>query len=94
MPCFTEADQGSLFFVIKGEIIEIIETPESIAGGSAFKDIEQVLNLVQVHFDFLDFLGVTLKATCAATRTVNGDILQERVRKTVGPWRRLVACSL
>ena len=46
MPYFTEADQGSLFFVIKGEIIEIIETPESIAGGSAFKEIEQVLNLV------------------------------------------------
>ena len=23
-----------------------------------------------------------------------GDILQERVRKAVGPWRRLVACSL
>ena len=46
--------------------------------------------------DHLDFLGVTLKATFAATRTVNGDILQERVRKTVGPWKggRFMALNL
>ena len=46
--------------------------------------------------DHLDFLGVTLKASCAATRTVNGDTLQERVRKTVGPWRggRFMALNL
>ena len=46
--------------------------------------------------DHLDFLGVTLKATCAATRTVNGDTLQERVRKTVGPWKggRFMALNL
>ena len=46
--------------------------------------------------DHLDFLGVTLKATCAATRTVNGDILQDRIRKTVGPWKggRFMALNL
>jgi hypothetical protein len=46
-----------------------------------------------IPFDFftlsehLDFLGVTLKATHIGTRKVNGDLLQERVRLTVGPWR-------
>jgi exonuclease III len=37
--------------------------------------------------EHLDFLGVTLKATYSGTRKVNGDLLQERVRHTVGPWR-------
>ena len=37
--------------------------------------------------DHLDFLGVTLKSTYALTRKVNGDVLQDRVRKMVGPWR-------
>ena len=37
--------------------------------------------------DHLDFLGVTLMATPAATRKSNGDHLQDRVRKTIGPWR-------
>ena len=37
--------------------------------------------------DHLDFLGVTLKATTMATRQANGDILQEKIRKTISPWR-------
>ena len=37
--------------------------------------------------DHLDMLGVTLKATYAATRKVNGDELQDKVKKVVGPWR-------
>ena len=37
--------------------------------------------------DHLDFLGVTLKATTLATRQANGDILQEKIRKTIGPWK-------
>ena len=37
--------------------------------------------------DHLDFLGGTLKATTSATRQANGDILQEKIRKTIGPWR-------
>ena len=37
--------------------------------------------------DHLDFLGVTLKANTAATRKVNGDALQDKIRKTIGPWR-------
>ena len=46
--------------------------------------------------DHLDFLGVTLKANTAATRKVNGDLLQDRVRKTVGPWKagRFMALNL
>ena len=46
--------------------------------------------------DHLDFLGVTLKATTLATRKVNGDILQERIRNTVGPWKggRFMALNL
>ena len=46
--------------------------------------------------DHLDFLGVTLKANKAATRTVNGDTLQERIRETIGPWRggRFMALNL
>jgi hypothetical protein len=37
--------------------------------------------------DHLDFLGVTLMATFTATRKANGDLLQDRVRNTIGPWR-------
>ena len=37
--------------------------------------------------DHLDFLGVTLMATYSSTRKANGDILKERVRNTVGPWK-------
>jgi hypothetical protein len=37
--------------------------------------------------EHLDFLGVTLKATTTGTRKANGDLLQARVRDTVGPWR-------
>ena len=37
--------------------------------------------------DHLDMLGVTLKATYIATRKVNGDELQERIKNVVGPWR-------
>jgi hypothetical protein len=37
--------------------------------------------------DHLDFLGVTLKSTYTATRKANGDLLQDRVRNTIGPWR-------
>ena len=37
--------------------------------------------------DHLDFLGVTLKSTYALTRKVNGDALQDRLRKVIGPWR-------
>ena len=37
--------------------------------------------------DHLDFLGVTLSATYSSSRKSNGDILQERVRKTIGAWK-------
>ena len=37
--------------------------------------------------DHLNFLGVQLKSTYSLTRKVNGDILQDRIKKTVGPWR-------
>ena len=37
--------------------------------------------------DHLDMLGVTLKATYTATRKVNGDELQEKIKNVVGPWR-------
>ena len=37
--------------------------------------------------DHLDMIGVELRATHTQTRKVNGDILQERVRNTIGPWR-------
>ena len=46
--------------------------------------------------DHLDFLGVTLKSTYAQTRQVNGDILQDRIRKVIGAWRagRFMALNL
>ena len=37
--------------------------------------------------DHLDFLGVQLKSTYSSTRKANGDILQDRAKKTIGPWR-------
>ena len=37
--------------------------------------------------DHLDFLGVTLKSTFSSTRKANGDILQDRIKKVIGPWR-------
>ena len=37
--------------------------------------------------DHLDFLGVTLMATYTSSRKSNGEILQERVRKTIGAWK-------
>ena len=37
--------------------------------------------------DHLDMLGVTLKATFTATRKANGDELQDKIKKVVGPWR-------
>ena len=51
------------------------------------------LTQAMVPFDFftlsdhLDFLGVTLMATYSSTRRANGDILKERVRNTIGPWK-------
>ena len=37
--------------------------------------------------DHLDFLGVILKSSYSFTRKANGDLLQERLRKVIGPWR-------
>ena len=37
--------------------------------------------------DHLDFVGVELRATFSQTRKVNGEILQERIKNTVGPWK-------
>ena len=37
--------------------------------------------------DHLDMVGVELKATPTQTRKVNGDILQTRVKNTIGPWQ-------
>jgi hypothetical protein len=37
--------------------------------------------------DHLDMLGVELKATPTQTRKANGDILQSRVKNTIGPWQ-------
>jgi hypothetical protein len=37
--------------------------------------------------DHLDFVGVELRATFTQTRKVNGDILQTRVKNTIGPWK-------
>ena len=51
-----------------------------------------------IHFDFFTlsvhsgFLGVTLKATCAATRTVNGGYSTGKGEKSCGPMEE--ACSL
>ena len=35
--------------------------------------------------DHLDMLGVTLKATYTATRKVNGDELQDKMKNVLGP---------
>ena len=37
--------------------------------------------------DHLDFVGVELRATFTQTRKVNGDLLQARIKSTVGPWK-------
>ena len=37
--------------------------------------------------DHLDFVGVELRATFTQTRKANGDMLQDRVKNTVGPWK-------
>ena len=37
--------------------------------------------------DHLDFLGVVLKSNYSFTRKANGDLLQDRIKKVIGPWR-------
>ena len=37
--------------------------------------------------DHLDFLGVILKSLYSLTRKANGDLLQEKIKKVIGPWR-------
>ena len=37
--------------------------------------------------DHLDFVGVELRATFIQTRKANGDLLQTKVKNTVGPWK-------
>ena len=37
--------------------------------------------------DHLDFVGVGLRATFTQPRKVNGDLIQTRVKNTIGPWR-------
>ena len=32
-------------------------------------------------------MGVELRATFSSTRKTNGDMLQERIKNTVGPWK-------
>ena len=59
---------------------------------------EKTLRQEGIHFDFFTlsvhsgFLGVTLKATCAATRTVNGGYSTGKGEKSCGPMEE--ACSL
>ena len=37
--------------------------------------------------DHLDFVGVELRSSYTQTRKVNGDLLQARIKNTVGPWK-------
>ena len=37
--------------------------------------------------EHLDMIGVELRATHTQTRKANGDLVQDRVKKIVGPWR-------
>ena len=37
--------------------------------------------------DYLDFVGVELRANYIQTRKANGDLLQARIKNTVGPWK-------
>ena len=37
--------------------------------------------------DHLDFVGVELRSNFTQTRKANGDILQSRIKNTVGPWK-------
>ena len=37
--------------------------------------------------DHLDMVGVDLRATATQTRKANGDILQSRIKNTIGPWQ-------
>ena len=44
--------------------------------------------------DHLDMVGVELRATWTQTRKANGDKIQEKVSKTIGPWRTRKFMSL
>ena len=52
---------------------------------------ELTQNMIPYDFftlsEHLDFLGITLKATFGATRRANGEILQERIKQVINPWR-------
>ena len=37
--------------------------------------------------EHLDMIGVELRATHTQTRKANGDLLQDRVKKIIGPWK-------
>ena len=37
--------------------------------------------------DHLDFVGVELRSTFSQTRRVNGELLQNRIKNIVGPWK-------
>ena len=37
--------------------------------------------------EHLDFVGVELRSTFLQTRKVNGEIIQSRVKNTIGPWK-------
>ena len=52
---------------------------------SLYKHIyRRELNYLTSVSDHLDMVGVELKATITQTRKVNGDILQERIKNTIG----------
>ena len=52
---------------------------------------ELTQNMIPYDFftlsEHLDFLGITLKATFGATRRANGEILKERIKQVINPWR-------
>ena len=54
---------------------------------SNFCHLEDGEDLPHQHIKLSDHLGVELRSTFIQTRKVNGEQLQSKVQKTVGPWK-------
>ena len=48
---------------------------------------EDILLRYMVLTDSLEIVGVKLKATWQQTRKANGDIIQERISRTINAWK-------
>ena len=57
-----------------------------LGGWKKLKQTDIPLNYIKIS-NHLDMLGFTLMSTFTKTRKTNGDVLQIKVKNTVGPWK-------